>query len=183
MAKHYGVNRQPPKNSIDPLIPLLLGGFGVLDSRKSTRNLAIKTKEMTGSILVSKRELCSDDGDKDLVHNPRTGGGSFHFQEKRRPLRSLDAWLVVLACLLRLAMAPAGASWIDPDTLLEDRSKVFEFDERHFDLVFSDEFNRCASGLIFRQRFSYILISPDRVDCVGSWSQNDLCHNIRTPQI
>lgn len=34
------------------------------------------------------------------------------------------------------------ASWIDPDTLPEYRTKDFVGDERHFDLVFSDEFDR-----------------------------------------
>lgn len=48
----------------------------------------------------------------------------------------------VVACLACRCVAPARASWIDPDTLLDDRQKNFECDERDFDLVFSDEFNR-----------------------------------------
>ena len=36
----------------------------------------------------------------------------------------------------------ARASWIDPDTLPEYHAKDFVGDERHFDLVFSDEFDR-----------------------------------------
>lgn len=38
----------------------------------------------------------------------------------------------------------ARASWIDPDTLPEYRTKDFEGDDRQFDLVFSDEFDRYA---------------------------------------
>ena len=40
------------------------------------------------------------------------------------------------------SVAPAWGSWIDPDTLPEDRSKSFVGDEREFGLVFSDEFDR-----------------------------------------
>lgn len=51
----------------------------------------------------------------------------------------------------------AEASWIDPDTLPEYRTKDFEGDDRKFDLVFSDEFNRylcgvCAHGRRMRMR-------------------------------
>lgn len=55
----------------------------------------------------------------------------------------------------------ARASWIDPDTLPEYHTKDFEGDERHFDLVFSDEFDRygelavkswlCVSRLVLEQ--------------------------------
>lgn len=48
----------------------------------------------------------------------------------------------VTACLACRCVAPARSSWIDPDTLPEDRQKTFESDGRDFDLVFSDEFNR-----------------------------------------
>ena len=44
---------------------------------------------------------------------------------------------------------------MDPDTLPEEQSKIFEFDDRQFDLVFSDEFNR------------YVLIQYVRLRCVA----------------
>lgn len=44
-------------------------------------------------------------------------------------------------------VSPALGSWIDPDTLPEDRTKAFVGDEREFGLVFSDEFNRWVQYL------------------------------------
>lgn len=41
----------------------------------------------------------------------------------------------------------ARASWIDPDTLAEYHTKDYEGDSRDFDLVFSDEFNRCGGDM------------------------------------
>lgn len=55
-------------------------------------------------------------------------------------------WLACLAAELGRGGGVARASWIDPDTLPEYRTKNFGGDSREFDLVFSDEFNRCVSG-------------------------------------
>ncbi|CBJ31299.1 Beta-1,6-glucan active enzyme, family GH16 [Ectocarpus siliculosus] len=63
----------------------------------------------------------------------------------QRPWSSL-AFMGLLPYLAWLGSSGGGgvarASWIDPDTLPEHRTKDFEGDDRQFDLVFSDEFDR-----------------------------------------
>lgn len=50
----------------------------------------------------------------------------------------------------------ARASWIDPDTLPEYYTKEIEGDDRDFDLVFSDEFNRC--GVMMEAMDAYVCL-------------------------
>lgn len=70
---------------------------------------------------------------------PAVGSDTRKLPRKKR-VRSAPSMLglgLSLGCI-----AVARASWVDPDTLPEYRTKEFEGDERQFDLVFSDEFDR-----------------------------------------
>ena len=75
-------------------------------------------------------------------------GSASKLLRKKRVRRSAPSLLglgVSLGCLAWGSNSGvARASWIDPDTLPEYRTKEFEGDGRHFDLVFSDEFERCV---------------------------------------
>ncbi|CAN0161844.1 unnamed protein product, partial [Ascophyllum nodosum] len=62
-------------------------------------------------------------------------------RQKRR-LQPSSCWMALTYISVWGAVARTRASWVDPDTLPEEQSKIFEFDDRQFDLVFSDEFNR-----------------------------------------
>eukprot|EP00903_Cladosiphon_okamuranus_P018365 g16894.t1 len=75
-----------------------------------------------------------------------TGIGTSKLLRTKKRMRSAPSLLglgVYLGCLPWGGNGGvARASWIDPDTLPEYHAKDFVGDERHFDLVFSDEFDR-----------------------------------------
>lgn len=56
---------------------------------------------------------------------------------------------ILLGCLVCLRwesrIVHAEASWVDPDTPGDEKIKQFVGDARQFDLVFSDEFDRCVA--------------------------------------
>lgn len=92
-------------------------------------------------MAVGKAPCCGRIPAVDCCTN--TGKGELLRKKRVRPGPSLLGLGVCLSCLSWGGNSGvARASWIDPDTLPEYHTKDFVGDERHFDLVFSDEFDR-----------------------------------------
>lgn len=127
----------------------------VLECRPSMAG-ARRQKEATA---VGKRPYCRGVPDVDC-----SASASSKTLRKKR-VRSSPSSLLGLASVFLGGLAWGGsrgvvrASWIDPDTLPEYHTKDFEGDGRHFDLVFSDEFDRCVRK---RERVVCVLV------CLGT---------------